>query len=489
MKIIRYFYRRKMKKGKGKLTSVLIPSFALVAVFLLGLLGFLHIDNLEAQNQHAFAQRISYASEFVLTLDAMDQTLSSYFRNRQEEHWEKFKELSLYLQEHLVHLQELFYHQSQSASYIRRAKSFNTYLIYSLFETPISPIQEHRLLVFFRAALPMQRAHAMEFLNHDIVFAQEIYAARQSVYTRQKTLLWIGLLLISLPLFLLSMQNYKQVSKSMKQLQKSLNELRLQNWDTPDLSLLDFHEFQQVSKTVNDMKHKIREHIQLIEKNASLQHQLDATMLENEKKEKKLIEAQFAMIKSQINPHFLFNSLNLIGKTAVLNEPEQAMELVESMAHILRYSLSTKELQTTIGEEIEIVQAYLHLQKTRFGKAISCHIYVEEALILERVPSMLIQPIVENCFKHAFCGTKKLEISLTVESVADKIQIIVFDNGKGFPLEKLDEGREEEVGIGIRNLNSRIELEYGIKNALQIESKVAAYTKISMLLPKHGGGE
>jgi sensor histidine kinase YesM len=260
------------------------------------------------------------------------------------------------------------------------------------------------------------------------------------------------------------------------------NRLAESDWDTPDLNTPPYREFSLISQTANRMKKEIRNSITEIENRAKLEKQLSEERLINEKQKRMLVSAQMSALRAQVNPHFLFNSLNLIGVTALVGDSKTVMQMVEATGKILRYSLYHQESMTTLDEELEIVLQYLFLQKSRFGDKVKTEIYNELEGEKILIPTMSIQAIVENCFKHGFGNKKSLYIHISVICDDENISICVMDDGVGFvPEQKLDENKG---GIGLSNIKKRMELLYGKENAgIDIESEPGKYTSVTLRIP------
>ena len=198
--------------------------------------------------------------------------------------------------------------------------------------------------------------------------------------------------------------------------------------------------------------------------------------------ENHLKEAQLKYLQSQINPHFLFNSLNAGAQLAMMEDAEQTGIFVEKMADFFRYNVKKGQEDATLGEELEAVDNYIYILNVRFAGDIHFSKEVDESLENVRMPSMILQPIVENAVNH---GIRDIEwegkIHLTVTGDADYIRISVKDNGKGMTQEQIEgvlsgnrEHRNEEgdsTGIGMNNVISRLELYYEESGLMEINSE------------------
>ena len=211
--------------------------------------------------------------------------------------------------------------------------------------------------------------------------------------------------------------------------------------------------------------------------------------------ENHLKEAQLKYLQSQINPHFLFNSLNAGAQLAMMEDAEQTGIFVEKMADFFRYNVKKGQEDATLGEELEAVDNYIYILNVRFAGDIHFSKDVDESLENVRVPSMILQPIVENAVNH---GIRDIEwegkIHLTVTGDADYIRISVKDNGKGMTPEQIEgvlsgnkEYKKEEgdsTGIGMNNVISRLELYYEEKGLVEINSDgVDKGTEVVIYIP------
>lgn len=164
-------------------------------------------------------------------------------------------------------------------------------------------------------------------------------------------------------------------------------------------------------------------------------------------------KAQLATLRYQLNPHFMFNSLNTIS-AYIHTTPDLADEVLHELADILRYSLDTAE-QTLIPleQELAIIEKYLNIEKARFGEKLQVHFLIPQELKNIHIPPLIIQPIIENAIKHnALQSNLVLEIEL---AVIDKgVQVKISDNGKGFNEEVLKQGYGS--GIGMKNIQQRV---------------------------------
>lgn len=207
-------------------------------------------------------------------------------------------------------------------------------------------------------------------------------------------------------------------------------------------------------------------------------------------------EAELKALQAQLNPHFLHNTLNTIyWKIMLLYDDEETASLVTSLSNLLKYSLEPVSTPSTLQEELAQIRNYINIQEARYGSNLHVTVMMEEELEQVRMQRLLLQPLVENVFIHAFrdmSGDKRLSIR-AFRLGADMLRIDIEDNGCGIPADVLGgllvkqqpaAGRkpEERESIGIQNVIRRINLVYGEHYGLEIHS-LQAGTRVSLKLP------
>lgn len=212
-----------------------------------------------------------------------------------------------------------------------------------------------------------------------------------------------------------------------------------------------------------------------------------------------LKEAQLKYLQSQINPHFLFNSLNAGAQLAMLEDAEKTCIFVEKMADFFRYNVKKGLEDASLEEELAAVENYIYILNVRFAGEIHFTRQADERIMDCRVPSMILQPIVENAVNH---GIRNIDwegcIHLEIMEEEGRIFIRIRDNGKGMSQERIQEvlsgqagdGEEQSdsTGVGMNNVISRLELYYNQKNLVEIRSQGENKgTEVILKLPKTGG--
>lgn len=203
-------------------------------------------------------------------------------------------------------------------------------------------------------------------------------------------------------------------------------------------------------------------------------------------------DAEFKMLASQINPHFLYNTLETIRMKARRSKQYDIEEIVRMLAKIMRSTLQAGVSEVTICKETELVEHYLKIQQYRFGERIKYHIHVEEGTEQLYILPLIIQPIVENSIIHGLEvkeGTGTIEINIC--NRGENVVIAIADDGMGMSEEKLCELRrkldcynEKGKHIGISNVHQRVKLKYGEGYGVKIDSAEGKFTRIEIWLPE-----
>lgn len=199
---------------------------------------------------------------------------------------------------------------------------------------------------------------------------------------------------------------------------------------------------------------------------------------ENSKLREANTKAQLDVLHSKINPHFLYNSLNSIAGLAVVNgEKTKAMAI--ALSKLLRYSLNYSDAAfSTLREELDMTQTYLEIEKVRFGENLRYELTIADEAQLMAVPRFLLQPLVENCIKHAFVVSGKsnlINIHAAIEH--ETLVIAIADNGRPFP--------ENIVpGFGLKQVNDKLQLLLPERSELQIANTPQKQVKIIIREPK-----
>lgn len=274
-----------------------------------------------------------------------------------------------------------------------------------------------------------------------------------------------------------SVSSTRAVTRPLREMQQSM--IAVQNRDyTVEMKVESDDEIGQLAETYNVMLKRIRKLIQDI--------------YDTEQKKR---ETEMQVLQTQINPHFLYNTLNSIHWMAVVQGMNNISDMVSSLVQILQYSLGKFNSYTTLKTEVEMLEPYLFIQNVRFGNGISFSGTIPPEYEDCVVPRLILQPLVENCITHGLRsnGGKGL-ISINCGSAENILYIDVSDNGTGFPNDipeftayesvKLQfPTPKDKLSIGLENTHNRIKLFYGDPYGLLLKSRSGEGATVRIAIP------
>ncbi|MCC3377543.1 sensor histidine kinase [Cohnella sp. REN36] len=241
-----------------------------------------------------------------------------------------------------------------------------------------------------------------------------------------------------------------------------------------------------LAKMFERMRVNINNLILEIQQKAQLEHELQQSKL-------LLQESQLRSLQSQINPHFLFNTLDTLSKKAYLEGAEETSDLLANVAGLLRYNLKRLDRSVTLYEEVKVLRQYMEIQRTRYTDRLRFETEIDETCLGTRIPGLTLQPIIENAVIHAVepeedGGT----IVFRIRDEGERVAVEIADDGPGMPEHKIRQILEEHAvdseghstGIGFSNVVRRLRLFYGREDVIDIGSGAERGTKVILRLPK-----
>lgn len=201
-------------------------------------------------------------------------------------------------------------------------------------------------------------------------------------------------------------------------------------------------------------------------------------------------ETEFRALQAQINPHFLYNTLESINWMAKMNKQTKISSMVESLGFLLRNSINRKDEILTLGEEIEVVRSYVTIQKYRFDERLLFSLDVPDLYLHRRLPKLTLQPLLENAIQYALepnIGTSTIRVF--AENAEEGFFITVEDDGPGMPADTLEllrigEMKAKGKGIGLLNIDERIKIAFGEQYGIRIDSALGRGTRVTIALPR-----
>ncbi len=307
----------------------------------------------------------------------------------------------------------------------------------------------------------------------------------------------IGLIIFLMIYYISRMMN-RSITVPVMKLASASRKIAANDYNIDDVVVDNKDEIGDLVSAFNKMKFATGEYIRALEDKREALDQLHAQELENLEIEKQLETMNLELLKSQINPHFLFNTLNVIAGTANLEDAHTTEQMIEALSSLFRYNLKNQAKETLLSQELKISRDYMYLQKMRFGNRLEFEIEsdVDENSVI--VPTFTFQPLLENCVIHGI--SPKVDggkVYVRVQHSDNWLNIEIGDTGVGISDDKLLEIRKSiseggnltkndgAVGIGIGNISRRIKAMYE-SASFEIDSKLGEGTVITINIPFHG---
>ncbi|MBO8437052.1 MAG: sensor histidine kinase [Spirochaetes bacterium] len=258
----------------------------------------------------------------------------------------------------------------------------------------------------------------------------------------------------------------RSISRSFSLLSSGMKQFEKGDFSTA-LSTTGISEFDELSRTFNSMV-----------------KQIEVLIAREREEEAKAAEAERKALESQLNPHFLFNTLSTIKALAHLHGEEEISIIATKLGKLLRYSINNHSPDATIKESLELAESYLMIQKIRFGERLEYSINCPDELLSFSTPRLLIQPLAENAVTHGLEGkTGDWKIEIKVKKYGANLSIIVEDNGTGFDASQDFKTLAEEGHTGLYNIKRRLELRYGNEFSFMLDSAPGKGTKAIIIIP------
>ncbi|MGI0530033.1 sensor histidine kinase [Treponema socranskii] len=321
------------------------------------------------------------------------------------------------------------------------------------------------------------------FTENEAVFRTSTAGGAFDVYTFQNTqqmrsaFLIIALTTLSVlalvigGLFVSAGKIAENESRSLTQIAELCGEVERGNL-AERLSVSGNIEFQKIANAYNDMLDTVQ---RLID--------------ENKKETHERYVAEIKQLEMQFNPHFLYNTLENI-KFLIKLDPDKAQKTILRLSELLRYSIDNDAPTARIGEDMGRIEHYLYILKLRFGKKFAYEIDVPDDVQNCVVPKLIVQPLIDNAVKHGFGDKERMKVSIGAHAVGKKLHIVVSDDGAGMnetelkAMRKLIRAQNNKTNhIGLYNVERRIELLYGSKYGMTIDSVAGKGTTVRISLP------
>lgn len=324
------------------------------------------------------------------------------------------------------------------------------------------------------------RSYVDKCIQNEYAYDLELMTLKQMDIKRIQNILYVlwGILLVISIIASLGYVDhvYKDMRKSISELERGIEEFQDDVYNVKPIIINSGDEFEQLSKTFNYMTYLISKQMSMISENAKIKERLVKAENENLKMYSELQKNHLKFLQSRINPHFLFNTLNMIASMAMLENAEKSAEMMITTAAFLRYNLDNVSKQVTLKQEISNLEDYLTIQRCRYGARFSFECQMGTGSENQLMPAMILQPMVENSIQHGIgmmaAGGKVL---VSTKKEKDKVILSVEDNGVGMTEDQIHSLKEtmhsfqnQSSHIGLKNIFQRLQLFYDNKAEIEL---------------------
>ena len=441
-----------------------------------------HFSQAVTTTERAMENYISYR-----TFESIDAYYNS--RTKVEDYFERFQEFpsknEVAHKEYIVHqLTEAFLYYSNLAISARRANN----------EDEISLNYDYAMDSYNYLI-----SQILELNNLRLQQNAARYDANQSKIVISNTLGVIFFLAFSVMIFFVLYFTITSIMEPLVEISDVAHKVARRNFDVPLFNRESNDEIGNICKAFDRMIISIREYIDTIWEKARTEAELKEKEIEMQAL---YTDAQLRALQNQVNPHFLFNTLNTGAQLAMMENADKTCYFIEQVADFFRYNIQQQSRTVSIDEELALVDNFVYIMKVRFGNRLEFIKKIPEGTFPQQIPSMTLQPLVENCIKHGLKNSKgKVCLEVLVEEKF--IVISVSDNGEGMPPQTrqavfdavasgttrlapqvLDDNSTHN-GTGLISVFLRLRLQFHRDDLFDITDAEDGGTKFIIRIPKH----
>lgn len=345
-------------------------------------------------------------------------------------------------------------------------------------------IEYHDQLIEQYLSLKTQSAYidgyTRDLLHTSMIYGGEQWQEIEASNTRASSQFLVFMMLGTIALILILLMFNHNILKPLDDLSRAADTIGTGCYDAPPLEIHGNNELGRTARSFNLMQMEIRQSFRAMEKQSEMEKRLLEKEVEAAQMQRMLQEGRFAQLQSQINPHFLFNTLNTIAAMAREEQAPLSEDLILRLSNFFRYSLGSDEKLVPLGREIQLLRDYIELQETRFGERITMEIHSDPTTEDVMVPKFILQPLVENSILHGLreCSGGGL-IRVRTHRGPNGVIIHVTDNGCGFDPRRQQSPNNSRRSLGLLNITERMELSGG---SLNIFSRPGLGTSIRIIV-------
>ena len=430
-----------------------------------------HVVSVESYSD-AMRQALSL-NEYYMQFDRMNTNLSNYISDGSSEIKTRLFETIQELENSMAGLQEL----NVSPAFQRDIKDIS--LMMGQYEKRVRAIAEFKPLHLQLLSKASERQSAVmkkSRLYYAVFLLLVLLLSAYGIWWGKRLSSWI----------LLPIQTLTHAAEDIR-------DGRLSEFRRIDFREHIYEEGTLLIQVFNMMAQQIKSQIKIIEEDAKTKVLYQKQKVEKLKILNLLRTSELKSLQMQMNPHFLFNTLNMIAKTAYIEEAEKTVFLLKKTSQLLRYSLDYMGKSVTLGQELESLGNYVYLQEQRFGKRILFEFDLDESFHQTKIPCLILQPLVENSIIHgvgAFVEGGRVLIQTKYEQKSGRGLIRIADNGCGMDgqtlalvRERLSSDEEQREKLGLANVCRRLQIFFEERANMEIRSTALKGTAVEIMVP------
>ena len=486
--------------NKKSIGSKVFNNFILIIVFIsIGFIFLLYERNISSQQYDKVTKINIKLSKLSLEFSNSWGYFDMFIKTKDNENIKKYTDSNNRIKNFFIEIEPYIEKDEDSGIYLRNLNNmFDNYRTQSYYLINQTIYQQqldsksYDKLTGLKTLFNYINKHSKSLVVSYLNYSNSEYSNTLIKYKNTENKIYTALIFILLISFVFIMLISRDLNNTMGKLRSYAELLSAARWEIPDLKDQKYDELNSLAKAFDKMKHSIREFIEELNEKAEIENNYHIEQLKSAEKDKLIKETQLSALQSQMDPHFLFNTLNTISRVAMFEYADETVKLIEATSKILRYNLDCKDKMVKLKEEIRMTKAYVVIQETRFQDLMSFSFDIDKNLYNVKVPPMLIQPIVENAIIHGLREKDKGGIiNITVKAQDSFISISIVDNGIGMDKDKMNtimsEVKNESVGLGVFNVKKRLELYFNRNDLFVIKSQIGEGTEVIISIPIDGG--
>lgn len=474
--------------------SKLLIYFFVIIFFVSAFNVYLNNNNYKTMDQFNETMTNYYMiNELLVKTQSNKRQLDNFIRNRDQEQLAVYQTTELEINQLIEDLYERF--TSREAYFSMNAIKNSVASYQEFWKIAIEQRQnevESYYLAQYRGEdiYEYTEGYIQELLYVSLREGNSLYnelAAEAEVMRRISLFLIVGVFLFAL-IFAALFSNY--IVRPIKDLATASRQMAEGNLDVNEVHIGSKDEVGVLADSFNTMSSSIRDYVEDLKQKVVIEKKLHEEEMAIIRMEHLLQASEFQALQSQVNPHFLFNTLNTISRTAMFEKADDTVKLIQALSNLQRYRVKNSEQIVSLEEEMWLINEYIYLQKMRFKDRLNFVVALDGDLSAIEMPVFTLQPLIENSIIHGIepkieGGTVRIKIRYKV----DKTVITITDTGMGITQEQLailvNKSRlKTSDRIGVANVYNRFKLHYGNRGHFRMYSKKGMGTMIRLTIDK-----